>query len=76
MSDDYTNQEPVTPHTYTTVDDGIVVCNDCGAWAETADEVVHYPTCKPGESDRWQQWYAEEPPDDDPNPYEGTYSEE
>lgn len=65
MTDDYVNQEPVQPHTYTFIDDVGYVCNDCGAWAEEQDEVVHYPSCSPGESARWQQMYAEEPPEDE-----------
>lgn len=93
MSDDYTNQEPVQPHTYTEIDDVGFVCNDCGAWGMTPEEVAHYPTCKPGESARWQKYYEEAADDDgqgttelneieqgrwddDPSPYDGTYSEE
>ncbi len=66
----------IQPHSYTFIEDVGYICNDCGAHAEHEDEVVHYPSCSPGMSARWQQYYAEEPPDDDPNPYEGTYSEE
>lgn len=29
------------------------VCNDCGAMAESVDAVVHFDSCKPGESDAW-----------------------
>ncbi len=97
MTDDYTNQEPVQPHTYTHIDpdnpeDDIVVCNDCGASGESEDEIVHYPSCTPGMSARWQQLYKEQADrwnneawnpdedltleDDDPNPYSGTWSEE
>lgn len=112
MSDDYTNQEPVEPHIYTKIEGVGYQCNDCGAYAETEDEVQHYPTCQPGESARWEKKYEEafhddefdaeyygdhqydgvdlgdEPDDewypgsfytpqnDDPNPYEGTLSDE
>lgn len=60
MSDDYTNQEPVQPHTYTHIEDVGWVCNDCGAWAEQQEEVAHYPTCCPGESTRWQKLFEEQ----------------
>ncbi len=92
MSDDWTNTEPVQPHTYTFIEEVGYVCNDCGAAGDTEDEVVHYASCRPGESKYWQQMYEEqadrwnnEAPwnpdedltlDDDPNPYDGTYSEE
>ncbi len=50
-------EPPIHPHSYTTIDEGIVVCNDCGAWAETEEEVVHHATCHPGESAYWQSYY-------------------
>ncbi len=91
MSDDYVKHEPVTPHSYTHVDVDVVMCNDCGAFAETEEDVQHYPSCHPGESAYWQKYYEQDDWDDeqtrqaemeegrwddDPNPYEGTYSEE
>ncbi len=67
MSDDWTNTEPVQSHTYTHIEDVGYVCDDCGAWGEVKDEIVHYPSCEPGCSARWQQMYSEEPynPDED-----------
>lgn len=85
------NEPTIQPHTYTPIEGVGYVCNDCGAHGEVQDEIVHYPTCVPGESDRWQQWYSEDADadilgeeneieqgrwDDDPDPYSGTYSEE
>jgi protocatechuate 3,4-dioxygenase beta subunit len=29
-------------------------CNDCGAYAELKKNIVHYQTCNPGESKRWE----------------------
>ncbi len=57
-------EPPIHPHTYTHIDEDIVVCNDCGAWAETEEEVTHYPTCTPGESAYWQKYYEETPDED------------
>ena len=54
--------------TYTHVcdvkDDGFEAwsCNDCGAYAESTDEIEHYPSCKTGESERWIKFYTEEEP--------------
>lgn len=48
-------------HTYTHIDGGdseIVVCNDCGAFAEAEDEVVHHQTCEPGSSKKWEEYYS------------------
>jgi len=45
---------------YTEVDEGIVVCNDCGAHASTSDGVVHHETCRRGESRKWERFYAKE----------------
>ncbi len=51
----------LTPHTYTKIDmdegEAIYVCNDCGAYGDAEDEVVHHQTCHPGESAYWQAMY-------------------
>ena len=46
-------------NTYTTVAEGIVVCNDCGAHAAKSTLVVHATTCDPGCSERWAKYYEE-----------------
>ena len=46
-------------HTYTTVDEDIVACNDCGAHADTKAKIVHHDTCVPGESKKWEEYYSE-----------------
>ena len=38
---------------------GFTTCLDCGATADIADAVVHYPTCKPGEAIRWEKFYEQ-----------------
>lgn len=32
-------------------------CNNCGASAPTPEEIKHHPTCTPGESKKWQDFY-------------------
>lgn len=32
-------------------------CNDCGAYADTEAKIVHYETCRPGESQEWEDYY-------------------
>jgi len=56
-------------HTYTTVDEeeGIIVCNDCGAHTTMGHELTieHYPTCVPGEAEKWVKYYDECEDNDD-----------
>ena len=40
-------------------------CMDCGAHAKTAEAIQHHATCQPGESKRWQEFYADQPEDED-----------
>jgi hypothetical protein len=46
---------------YTKIDDGvggvIWTCDDCGEYASTPEKIKHHPTCKPGESKRWAEYY-------------------
>lgn len=47
---------------------GVYVCNNCGAQAETIAEIEHHSGCKPGEADKWAEYYekaALEDEDDD-----------
>ena len=37
----------------------IYQCNNCGAHADRAADIKHYPTCKPGESKKWEKFYDE-----------------
>jgi hypothetical protein len=48
---------------YTNVMDGVWQCNDCGAHADTKENVVHFKTCQPGESAKWEKFYSEEQDD-------------
>lgn len=40
------------------VDYDVYTCNDCGAHANTAKDIKHHPTCKPGESEKWEAYYT------------------
>jgi rubrerythrin len=48
---------------YTNITEGldlsVWVCNNCGAFAETKEQVRHFETCKAGESKRWEQYYGQ-----------------
>ena len=51
-----------TENTYTRiptngVSPGYVVCDDCGASADTEEKVQHWSTCDAGESERWRKHY-------------------
>ncbi len=45
--------------TYTEVDEeeGIVVCDDCGAYTTPGHELIeeHHPTCVPGGAKKWEK---------------------
>lgn len=41
----------------TWVDSGICVCNNCGAFASSEEEIIHHGGCHPGDSQRWQGFY-------------------
>lgn len=47
--------------TCTAEEDGfdIFSCDNCGAYAGTPQDIQHHPTCRPGESKRWEEFYAE-----------------
>ncbi len=46
---------------YTIVGDGICVCvcDDCGAYADKEENVVHHNSCNPGESKKWEEFFSE-----------------
>lgn len=54
----------MTGRNYTNVG-GYFICNDCGASSLLRETVRHHPTCQPGESRRWEEYYAELNDDDD-----------
>lgn len=62
-------------HTYTHLDIGepndVVICNDCGAFADSEDEVVHHQTCEPGSAKKWEEYYSRPDPKEefDPDAY-------
>lgn len=43
----------------TWVEDGICVCNNCGAFADTPQKISHHKTCQPGEAKKWEAFYSE-----------------
>ncbi len=45
-------------HEYTKMMPGVIQCNDCGAHADTKENVVHCATCVPGETKMWEKFYA------------------
>lgn len=49
--------------TYTIAEDGVCVCDDCGAYADKGENVVHHDSCNPGESEKWKEFYEEACPD-------------
>jgi len=54
--------EQIPEREYTEIEEaGVHVCNDCGAYAESPEQVEHHLTCKPGESKRWEKFYEENP---------------
>jgi len=36
------------------------VCNNCGAYSTKEETINHYPSCKKGESKRWEKFYKEQ----------------
>jgi len=55
-------------HTYSHIDIGdgeIVQCNDCGAYADAEDEIVHHRTCEPGSSKKWEEYYNRMSPEEE-----------
>ena len=40
-------------------------CNDCGAYAKRIEDIKHFDSCKPGESRRWQEFYSDQPDEQD-----------
>ena len=49
----------------TTLIDGYVNCNNCGASTRVNADLKHYPTCRSGEAAKWEKHYedAEPPPE-------------
>lgn len=55
----------MTDNSYTVVEDAeVVVCDDCGAYAKTKEAVAHNQGCEPGESERWADYYNDQPDED------------
>jgi hypothetical protein len=52
------------PYTRVNIEDGewAISCDDCGAHVlnGTESDVKHYKSCVPGESEKWEKFYAEE----------------
>ena len=44
----------------TWVEHDICVCNNCGAFADSPQNIKHHKTCTPGESKRWENTYSHE----------------
>ena len=45
---------------YTNVVEGVWQCNDCGAHADSKEDVAHHESCTPGESKKWEESYGNE----------------
>jgi len=45
---------------HTEIEDDIFVCNDCGASANKPKNIEHYASCKVGDAEYWQRFYATE----------------
>lgn len=45
---------------YTNVIEGVWQCNDCGAHADSKENVVHHKTCVAGESKKLEEYYETE----------------
>jgi len=43
---------------FTSVIPGVFQCNDCGAHADTIENIPHHDTCSPNESAKWERTYA------------------
>lgn len=41
----------------TWIDDTICVCDNCGAFADSPENIKHHRTCTPGESKKWEKFY-------------------
>lgn len=60
-----------TNHSYThleideEVPHGLYICDDCGATAWLQKEVEHYPNCKPGDAQRWADYYNQQEQEDE-----------
>jgi hypothetical protein len=48
---------------YTNVTKGVWQCNDCGAYADKKENIVHYDSCQPGESKKWEDFYEDQKED-------------
>ena len=42
---------------FTEVDRDIWVCDDCGAYAKSVEDISHFDSCRPGESEYWEKHY-------------------
>lgn len=40
-------------------DDSVFVCDNCGAYASRAEDIIHYGSCTPGEAKKWERFYEE-----------------
>lgn len=38
---------------------GVLICNNCGAFGRTREEVIHYRSCRMREGERWEAYYGE-----------------
>lgn len=49
------------PHSYTEIKElEVVICNDCGAYAKSKEEIEHYLGCKAGDAKHWERYYKTE----------------
>ena len=36
----------------------IHVCDNCGAYSESVEDIIHHPTCQKGEAKKWEEFYS------------------
>ena len=48
----------------TTLIEGYVNCNNCGASALKNTPLEHHDTCRPGEAAKWERYYEEAEPEE------------
>ena len=51
------------------------VCNDCGATTKAGETLTHWPTCKPGDGQRWVDYYNSQEDEDVQRANDAVYND-
>jgi hypothetical protein len=43
----------------TWIEDDVCVCNNCGAHADSPENIKHFDTCQAGDAEKWEKFYKE-----------------